>query len=65
MVWCKQRKKENKYNGMYYPKPHNRATWEERVKKNKDARRLKQDKQKLESSSSTSNSSSNSTNLQS
>eukprot|EP00957_Ditylum_brightwellii_P042916 3249337-Ditylum_brightwellii.AAC.1 len=65
MVWCKQHKKEGECDGMYYPKLHDRAKWEERVKKNKEERRLKQDKQKLESSSSTFNSSSNSTNLQS
>ena len=57
MVWCKHHKKEGEYNGMYYPKPHNHTKWEERVKKNKEARLLKQDKQKLDTSSSSSKSS--------
>eukprot|EP00957_Ditylum_brightwellii_P168083 12795661-Ditylum_brightwellii.AAC.2 len=65
MVWCKHHKKEGEYDGIYDPKQHNHAKWEGRVKKNKEARPLKQDKQKSESSSSTSNSSSNLTTLQS
>ena len=50
---------------MYYPKPHDHAEWEERVRKNKEARCVKQDKQKSDSSSSTSKSSSNLTDSQS
>mmetsp|Transcript_14797 Transcript_14797/g.21895 ORF Transcript_14797/g.21895 Transcript_14797/m.21895 type:complete len:100 (-) Transcript_14797:4894-5193(-) len=65
MVWCKHHKKEGEYDGIYYPKSHDHAKWEERLKKNKEARRLKQDKQKSDLSSSTSKSSSNLTDLQS
>eukprot|EP00957_Ditylum_brightwellii_P082767 6292685-Ditylum_brightwellii.AAC.1 len=59
MVWCKKHKKEGKYDGMYYPKLHNHAAWQKRVKKNKEVRQANQNKQKVNADASNSTSSLN------